>query len=89
MPISVTSYDPRRAVTVEFPTVAEVIEFLSFMPQDAAVGFAGHFGDMRPLDLRSVYVWTADRVAHMWTGSETEPFAVVSLSVPDIGPEPD
>ena len=88
MPIAITSYDPRRPVTVEFPTVAEFIEFLSFLPQDAAVGFTGHFGDMHPLDLRSVYVRSADRVAHMWTGTETDPFSIVSIDVPDIGPEP-
>ena len=74
-------------------TVAQVIEKLQALPQDALVGACGHFGEFHPLDEYDIedYTQKAYITAESWSwrDEEREEVEVAIISWPDIGEAPD
>lgn len=74
-----------RALTVE-----QVIEILKKYPKDAYLGAVGYFGEFHHLgkydfSQTKAYI-TSD---YNWRSGVREDVEVVSISWPDIGPQPD
>jgi len=72
----------------ELTTVAQLIEQLQKLPQDAYIGGHGHFGEY--LNFYGVELTTAYVTASgSWRDDNRMNIQVVSLSFEDAGPTPD
>ena len=77
-------------------TVGELKKLLVDVPDDMIVGRVGHFGEVNTLSEGDIRVIKTDGnypymtpTSGSWRSGKRKPVDILSIEVPDIGPDPD
>lgn len=73
-------------------TIKQLKELIAELPDDLPIGTVGHFGEFEPMDASHFRQTQANPIPAgclSWRDMLPEKIGVLSITTPDIGPEPD